>query len=98
MGTGMGTSTHVTIGLSHAESPPREVCMPRPLQATPILYGADARRVQDELQGKTPVDPARKAATRLAIRAALRRFKMVATLPTARPTTPPPPSTGPASP
>jgi hypothetical protein len=61
--------------------------MPEPIPATPVLRGADARRILDEMSADRPVDEAKKAATKAAITRALQRFKMVHTAPSA-PTSP----------
>jgi hypothetical protein len=61
---------------------PEEVVMAKPIAATPVLRGEDARRIQDELRLARPVDLNRKNAQKADIRKALKRFKLVSVLPT----------------
>ena len=58
--------------------------MPKPIAATPVLRGGDARRIQDEMRLPRPVDLNRKNAEKAGIQKALKRFKMVSVAPTGR--------------
>ena len=54
--------------------------MTRPDPATPVLYGPDARRIQDEMRLRA-ADPARKNALKVEFASVRQQFKMVTTIP-----------------